>query len=224
MAQTRQINMGDWLKIRKIATADPDDDVVDSPLLVFGLTDGIIEGTTSRDDIMDAVIDRRIKATTGAGLLEKLAVEGRQDTPFQATVKSHDYKLARDTIRRSVITTGPFGVMDPGEQERLSNAYIELDERIRRHLSEGNQTTPEWLTETHEDIRERYKSSFSSAILGLPLSNYINKPAAQVQAADVQKAQEGLFRAYQSKAIDLGTFNREASLLERYMQLLEKKE
>jgi hypothetical protein len=124
MAQTRQINMGDWLKIRKIATADPDDDVVDSPLLVFGLTDGIIEGTTSRDDIMDAVIDRRIKATTGAGLLEKLAVEGRQDTPFQATVKSHDYKLARDTIRRSVITTGPFGVMDPGEQERLGAGKV----------------------------------------------------------------------------------------------------
>jgi|GEM_PF-3808263 len=223
LARTRQLAAGDWLKIRDIVTGRQD--VEDDPFVVLQLTDDILEGQAGRDDIWDAAVERRISAGTAGVLLDKLATEARRATPFQQVVASHDYKSARDAVRSAVMTTGPMQALDLGEQERLSNAFIELDDRIRQRLDDGEQVTPDWLAEVRDDIRRRYRSGFRpSALSGLPRSDFLVGPVWMVRPRDVDAAQRRLVEAYRAKTIDRDTFNREAELLERYGRLLQQQE
>lgn len=209
-AQNRGIDKGDYNALK--GALDKNDLGHDDPKTVNDLHYGIVNGTISLADIRDTP-SSRLSVRTRSTLIDKWASVSRGG----GIESTKDYKDAIETLKRTVITTGPLAqFVKQDEQGKYDFALRELDGRIKR-----DKITLESLDRIQgivADMVPRYASQ-PPAPTSLPSPRFGARPA---KPEDILALAQQTAAAFQSGKIDQDTFQDEDRLLRQYEEILRR--
>jgi len=195
----RMLRLEDYNAIRKILEQEQEPPKHDDPMAATALLDGILQGTAGRKDVMQAVREGLITASTARKYIERVYQVAARPT----VTRSQEYRDALSMIKVRTNLRSPWDPVDPQAALREQQAREEFFERV---VVKG-----ESIARAREDILARYGTPVRDpGALPRPLFGTRDDP---------QGAYRNTIRAWREGRIDQKTLLRELRNIRRILDL-----